>query len=137
MMNELIQLIQQYEHDGCFTHANVSDEMICYAETLLSVKLPEQYKSFLKIYGHGGLDGLEILGVGIAGQLVFVDETIAYRKYGLAQNLVVIENCDEWLYCLDCDNGTVVYWEHGYVEHVFPSFHAYFNDRIHDSIENM
>lgn len=62
--------------------------------------LPEQYKEFLKNYGHGGLDGFEVLGIGLDASAIFLDETVKYRKFGLPHNLVVIENCDECLSAL-------------------------------------
>lgn len=137
MTNDIIRLIQQYESDGCFTHANVSDEMLCRAENRLSIKLPEQYKAFLLQYGHGGLDGFEVIGIGKTGKLLFVDVTMAYRQHGLSDNLIVIENCDEWLYCINCDTECVVCWEHGQVAPAYDSFDSYLMDRLKDSIENM
>ena len=47
-MNDLIiEIIKEYEEPGDFTHATVTDEMIKTAESILNVKLPEQYIAFL------------------------------------------------------------------------------------------
>ncbi|MBQ4360575.1 MAG: SMI1/KNR4 family protein [Proteobacteria bacterium] len=137
MTSDITQLIQQHESDGSFTHTKVSNEMLCNAENCLSIKLPEQYKEFLLQYGHGGLDGFEVIGIGKTGKLLFVNVTLAYRPHGLSDNLIVIENCDEWLYCINCNDGCVVCWEHGLVAPAFDCFDSYLLDRLKDSIENM
>ena len=76
----------------------------------MQVKLPKEYNEYLMTYGHGGLAGLEILGVGLTGRIIFVDTTLEYREEDLPNNLVVIENVDEWLMCLDCNTEEVVLW---------------------------
>jgi len=105
-MNEMIiETIRKYEVPGDFTHTAVSSKMIATAEHVLKIKLPEQYIAFLKMFGHGGIGGLEVLGFGLTGRMIFVDTTIEYRDEGLPHNLVVIENVDEWLTCIDCNTG--------------------------------
>lgn len=51
-----------------------------------------------------------------------------------------MENCDEWLYCIDSSNGKVVSWSpydgDGVVE-VYEDFDSYLLDRFNDAIENM
>ena len=102
------------------------------------VSLPEQYLAFLDGYGRGGLDGLEILGVGLDGSIAFLDETLEYREFGLPSNLVAIENCDEWLECIDCDSGEVVSWDMGgEIIPTSPSFDDFLMDRIENAIENL
>ena len=139
MQDELYFLIKKYESKGDFTYADVTDEMLAGAEERLSVNIPEEYKCFLKEYGHGGIGGIEVLGVGKNGMLIFEQETLKYRKYGLPNELIVIENCDEWIYCLDTTNGKVVMWSRGAkeCEEVFEGFNKYLLDRTTDILENL
>ena len=138
-MDELYAFVKKYESIGDFTYADVTDEMLNGVERGLNIKIPEEYKRFLKEFGHGGIGGLEILGVGKNGSLIFEKETLKYRAYGLPTELIVIENCDEWIYCVNSINGKVVMWsigDKGYSE-VFDSFKTYLCDRINDMLENM
>ena len=52
----------------------------------------------------------------------------------------MIENCDEWLYCINSDDGKVVVWSkgdnNGYTKG-FDNFEAYLYARINDMLENM
>ena len=117
-MNDIIlNTIKKYEVKGDFNYASVTDDMISDAEEILGVKLPNQYVDYIKMFGHGGIAGVEILGVGLTGKMIFVESTLEYRADELPGNLVVIENVDEWLMCLDCDTGKVVSWDFtGYIK---------------------
>lgn len=55
---------------------------------------------YLSEYGHGGIGGIEVLGVGLDGSAVFEDVTLDNRGEGLPEDLVVVERCDEWLECM-------------------------------------
>lgn len=139
MLGELYASVKMYESIGDFTYADVTDEMLNGVEQRMNVKIPDEYKRFLKEFGHGGIGGLEILGVGKNGSLIFEKETLKYRAYGLPAELIVIENCDEWIYCVNSINGKVVMWsirDSGYSE-AFDSFKTYLYDRINDMLENM
>ena len=59
MNNRILELINKYEHTEDFTHATVTDKMINAAQQMLNVTLPEQYISFLKRLGHGGIGVLK------------------------------------------------------------------------------
>lgn len=138
MNDKILRMIKKYEQPGDFTHAIVTDDMIHSAEVILGVKLPKQYISFLKLFGHGGIGGIETIGVGITGRLVFVDETIDYRVESLPDNLVVIENVDEWLSCIDCNNGRIVSWDFsGYIKDDYSCFDDYLLDQMELAIENL
>lgn len=138
MNNLILELINKYEMSGDFTHAKVSDEMIIQAEKSLHVKLPKQYVEFLKKYGHGGIGGLEVMGVGLTGRMIFVDVTLDYRSEGLPENLVAIENVDEWLTCIDCDTGKIVSWDFsGYIKEDYECFDDYLIDQMNSAIENL
>ncbi|MBZ5753276.1 SMI1/KNR4 family protein [Metabacillus rhizolycopersici] len=49
----------------------------------------------------GGIFWVDILGVAKSNIASVVIETERYGKLGLAKDLVVIENCGEYVYCLD------------------------------------
>ena len=138
MNTQLLDIIKKYEQPGDFNHATVTDEMIENAEELLGVKLPKQYVDFLKMFGHGGIGGIEIIGIGLTGRLIFVEMTLDYRDEGLPNNLVVIENVDEWIDCIDCNTGKVVSWDFtGYIKEDYSCFDDYLMDQMNSAIENM
>lgn len=137
MNKKLVQFIQRYETRGDFTHADIEEEKIKEGERELGLKLPEEYKEFLRQYGQGGIGGAEIIGVGKNKKLLFVDETLKYRSYGISSKLVVVENCDEWIYCIDCDDATVVEWYDGEETLVFKDFETYLFERFKDAAENL
>ena len=138
-MNDMIlNTIKKYEVKGDFNYASVTDDMISDAEEILGVKLPNQYVDYIKMFGHGGIAGVEILGVGLTGKMIFVESTLEYRADDLPGNLVVIENVDEWLMCLDCDTGKVVSWDFtGYIKEEYDSFDDYLMDQMNNAIENI
>ena len=138
-MNEIIlNTIKKYEEKGDFNYASVTDKMIEDAEKQLGVKLPEQYIEYIKKFGHGGIAGLEIIGVGLTGRMLFVESTLEYRAEELPDNLVVIEKVDEWLMCLDCNTGKVVSWDFsGYIKDEYDSFDDYLIDQMNSAIENL
>ena len=134
----ILDLIKKYEVPGDFTHAKVTDEMIGEAEHSLGVKLPDQYIEFLKMFGHGGIGGIEVIGVGLTGRMLFVDTTMDFRDEELPDNLVVIENVDEWLMCIDCSSGKVVSWDFsGYIKEDYTCFDDYLLDQMNNAVENM
>lgn len=139
MPSELYTLIKKHESVGDFTHAGITDEKLNEAEKRMGIKIPEEYKYFLKEFGHGGIGGIEVLGIGKNGLLIFEKETLKYRTYGLPNELIIIENCDEWVYCINSDNGKVVMWSRGNLKYsrAFDSFNAYLYDRVNDMLENM
>lgn len=138
MNTQILETINKYEKPGDFTHAAVTDEMISTAENTLGIKLPQQYLDFLKMYGHGGIGGIETLGVGLTGRMIFVDTTMDYRDEELPANLVVIENVDEWLTCIDCNTEKIVSWDFsGYIKEDYSCFDDYLVDQMNSAIENM
>ncbi len=138
-MNDQIRaLIAQHEQKGDFTHVAPTEEMLASAQRLLGITIPQQFVEFLQEYSYGGIGGVTILGVGLDGSMAFLEETLDYRKYGLPHNLLAVENCDEWLYCLDCDTGEVVSWSQ--VDGVlpgYPSFGDSLLQDLEDAIENL
>ena len=82
----------------------VEEDKIKDIEVKLNVNFPESYKNFLRKYGYGAAYGREVLGSGKSEVPSVVAETLRFRKLGLPEQYVVIQNCDEWIYCLDTDN---------------------------------
>lgn len=92
----------------------------------------------MKEYSYGGIGGVTVLGIGLDGSMAFLEVTLDYREYGLPHNLLAVENCDEWLYCLDCDTGKVVSWSQ--VDGIllgYPSFDDFLLQDLEDAIENL
>lgn len=137
MNKDIKDLIKQYEVKGSFTYETISDEQIKEAESVLSVKIPSQYLEFLQEYGFGGIGGVEIIGVGGNGNLVFVEETLEYRRYGLPDNLIVIEDCGEWIYCINVETEAVISWTEGFIKEEYFDFDSYVFDRFSDAAENL
>ena len=138
-MNDRIRtLIARHEQDGFFTRIAPTDEMLASAQRLLGVTIPQQFVDYLVEYSHGGVGGVEILGVGLTGTMLFVEVTLDYRKYGLPHNLLAVENVGEWLYCIDCDTEEVVSWSQ--VDGLlpgYPSFDDFLLQDLEDAIENL
>jgi hypothetical protein len=137
MNDKITELIETYQRPNSFNHAPFTEKEKAHAQQELGVTLPEEYVAFLDRYGDGGLDGFEIFGIGLDGSNIFLQATLDYRKYGLPKNLVVIEDCDEWLECLDCDTGAVVSWSmDGDILPTAPTFDDFLLDKINNAIDN-
>jgi len=95
--------------------------------------LPGQYLDFLRTYGHGGIGGIEVIGIGRSRKMLFVSETLKYREFGLDNNLILLESCDEWVYCIDCNNNSIVSWSREDIQNVYPDFDSYLLDRFTDA----
>lgn len=139
MNAELHNLIKSNEREKCFTYPHIDEDDIKKAEDMLGVSIPLEYRIFLKEFGHGGLDGIEVLGFGVNKNPVFVQVTLDNRKYGMSPDVIAIEDCGEWVYCICPETGEVVEW-YQETEELYPaynSFDEYLLDRIQDSLENM
>ena len=138
MNKQIEELISSYEDDKDYTRMPLTDEMASTVKKELGVELPEQYVDYLNEYSHGGIAGVNILGIGLTGRIIFLDVTKDYREEGLPKNFVAIENCDEWLYCLNCDTGEVYYWDwFGNERKEFDSFDEFLLSEYKDAIENL
>lgn len=100
---ELTNFIKRNMEPDDFT-GGVDVKQIDYVQDTLKLKLPESYKWFLNNYGSGGLYGVDILGVAKSNIATVVIETESYRDLGMSENLIVIEDIDEYAYCLDTSN---------------------------------
>ena len=137
------RILLDYEEEFFFT-GGVSAELIMEIENELDVKLPESYKWFLSHYGYGGINGVLIQGVGLDRSLQVVNATCSLREYGLPENLVVIENMDEYVYCLDASQMNnnecpIVDWDqsNGIGKKRYNNLYCYLYDRFNDAIENL
>ena len=45
------------------------------------------------------------------GESSLIRETQRFREYGLSKEYIVIRNCDEWVYCLNNNNGEISSWD--------------------------
>lgn len=117
MMNEkeLMEFIDQNKSFDDFT-GGIDEHQIQGVQRELKVVLPNSYQWFLKNYGSGGIFGVDVLGVAKSNIHSVVIETERFRKLGLDESLIVIENIGEYVYCLKTDrmeNGEcpVVVWD--------------------------
>lgn len=76
-MNEIIvEMATRNAENSFFTRAEFTDEARATAESTLDVTLSNQHVEYLEAFGHGGVAGVGILGVGCDGSLLFVEETL-------------------------------------------------------------
>lgn len=121
----------------------VDDKQIDYVQDTLKLKLPESYKWFLNNYGSGGLYGVDILGVAKSNIATVVIETESYRDLGLSEDLIVIEDIDEYSYCLVTSNMVnnecpVIAWnKQGGLDdyNTAENFYEYLSQRLWDAKE--
>ncbi|MEY9869061.1 hypothetical protein ABIE66_004440 [Peribacillus sp. B2I2] len=140
--SKLQEFIKTNRQEADFT-GGVSDEKVKETEIKLQVPLPDSYKWFLRNYGYGGIFGVEIIGYGLTGPAV-VDATKDYQKYyQLIDGIVVIENVDEFAYCLDTNkmkNGEcpVIMWDNqeGYGRKVADNFLDYLIESLEEAKDN-
>lgn len=140
--DEIIKIIKEKENYSKYS-IGINNDKIDEIEQTLNIKLPEDYKWFLKNYGQILIMGVEIYGVLENKILSCVKITEDYRKLGLPNKFVVIENCDEWVYCIDTSNIEdgecyVVDWDRidgvGFEE--YESFLEFFYKRLVTAMEN-
>ncbi|MGZ0050647.1 SMI1/KNR4 family protein [Brevibacillus gelatini] len=140
--DELIAFIQEHSDDTDFT-GGVADEVIEKVEGELKVKFPQSYKWFLKNYGSGGIFGVDILGCGKSSIPSVVSNTQRLRNLGLPLEYIVIENCEEFFYCLDTRNSLdgecpIISWDRvaGYSGKRADNFFDFLSDRFSEAKEN-
>lgn len=130
---------EAFFQEGFFTMKGPSEEEIESFERQLGCKIPESFLWFVRKYGYGGCY-FEILGYGINGKAIFVTETLKQRENDLPQNLIIIENCDEYYNCINADDGSIVTWSRydkdGVIK-AFDSFEDYWENCVKNAIENL
>ncbi|MBT2214623.1 SMI1/KNR4 family protein [Virgibacillus dakarensis] len=138
---DIERIISENIDSGFFT-GGAEESILGEIENRLDVTLPDGYKWFLRKYGSGGIFGVDILGVGRFNEPIVIDETMKLRKFGLEKNLVVIEDCDEFVYCLDTseminNECPVISWDQhdGYDSIEAKTFTDFLTERFADAKE--
>lgn len=99
--NEIEKIINQYMEDEGESEENyfiggVSDEKIKNVEKYLEIQFPEDYRWFLKRYGSGGIEGIDILGMEKEENEI-EKNTVVYatnqfrNEYNLASDIAIVE----------------------------------------------
>lgn len=139
MNNNILNMINEYIEAGDFS-GEVSDEILTKTENTLKVMFPTDYKEFIKRFGSGGICGVDILGVEREDYASVVEYTIRYRKLGLPSNYIVIEDVDEFLYCLNTvEEYYVIRWDDISKKEIkrYKSFTDYLDDSFQEAIDNV
>lgn len=138
---KLERIISKNIKTGFFT-GGINEKVINDIENELRITLPNSYKWFLLNYGSGGIFGVDIIGVGKLDQHSVVIFTEEKRKLGLNKDFVIIEDCDEYIYCLDTSklsNGEcpVISWDQfeGYDSKEADNFYEFLFNRLVDAKE--
>lgn len=141
-LKEAIVKLMERDPDAHFT-GGVDVNKILQAEKALDVSFPESYKWFLRDYGYGGVTGVEIYGIDLGHPPSVIEYTLDCRRNGLPNSYVVINDVDEWIYCLDTSKMKdgecpVVDWDirgEGYKE--IDNFYYFLIDQFENAIENL
>jgi len=135
---QIQQMIDSYEEDKDF-FGSVSDKDIEKIENSLRVTFPIEYKKFIKQYGSGGICGVNILGIeGNMGSSV-LSTTERYRKLGLREDLIVIEDLGEFVICSETGkNENILYWDAIQKQEAirYKNFNDYLKDTFKEAIDN-
>ena len=110
MFKELDEFIQNNQDDIIVT-GGITDEKINDLEESLGLEFRKEIREYLHQYGIIIGYGVEILGCGKNGESSLVKETERFRKFGLADEYIVIRNSDEWIYCLNNNDGIISSWD--------------------------
>lgn len=141
MKREQIELLiknNEEVFEGAFLMNKPSEEAVKIAEQQLGFTIPECYLWFLNRYGYGGFF-FEFLGYGLTKEAIFAQETLKQRENGLPKNLMVFENCDEYVVCIDVQDGSIVSWSHYDKDGIIKKndcFEDYFLECLNNAIEN-
>jgi hypothetical protein len=134
--NEVEELIAQYTRATDFS-GGVGEDKIREAEKQLQVKFPEQYKWFLSKYGDGGVLGMDVYGIESTNSFRVVDNTKIYRKHKLGHEYIVIEDQDEFYYCINLSNEKVENWDFkGFIDVYADTFLDYLYTKITNMVED-
>jgi hypothetical protein len=140
------EILKQIARAGEYFDAlgQVPETAIVQIEKELDVTLPESYKWYVRNYGQGGIGGVEIFGVGLNNVLPCVEITNDYRRVGLPKQYVVIQNVDEWIYCLDTETMTngecpVVDWDRqaGTGRHKYDNFFLFLYEKFEQELGSL
>ena len=110
MLKDLEEFIQNNPEDIIVT-GGITDEVISDMEKSLGLEFRTEIRNYLYQYGIIIGYGVKILGCGKNGESSLVRETERFREFGLSEEYIVIRNSDEWIYCLNNNNGIVSSWD--------------------------
>lgn len=136
MFKELDEFIQNNQDDIIVT-GGITDEKINDLEESLGLEFRKEIREYLHQYGIIIGYGVEILGCGKNGESSLVKETERFRKFGLADEYIVIRNSDEWIYCLNNNDGIISSWDRTEKTHLTKtnSFEQYILDEMVEAKE--
>lgn len=142
ILNEITEILSRYSEKSRF-FGKVTDDYIELAEKKLQVVFPDSYKWFIRNYGCGSILGITISGVQTNDNSSVVYNTERYRKLGLDEKCVVVEDCGEFVMCLDTSKMVknecpVVSWARGNktINHRYDNFYDYLLDELNEAIDN-
>ena len=104
----------------------------------LALKIPDPFIWFLKEYGCGGY-WFDIMGYCKNGKPEFVEITLEQRKNGLPEKYIIIEDCDEFYYCIDSVSGKISSWsqyDKDGIRERFDNFYEFFKDNLQNAMDN-
>jgi len=146
MNDKIISIISTYEKDGDFM-GGVNEDTIREAARILNITFPKSYHWFLKQYGSGGLNGIDINGCEKpAADASVVYHTKLYReKYDLPLQYIVLEDIDGSVTCLDTNQMNdgecpVVFWSRFSKELyaiTYENFSEYLLESLQESVDNL
>ena len=137
---ELEFIIQQNQaiFGNAFLGKRATDAEITQAEQKLALKIPDPFIWFLKEYGCGGY-WFDIMGYCKNGKPEFVEITLEQRKNGLPEKYIIIEDCDEFYYCIDSVSGKISSWsqyDKDGIRERFDNFYKFFKDNLQNAMDN-
>lgn len=137
---ELKFIIQQNQaiFGNAFLGKRATDAEITQAEQKLALKIPDPFIWFLKEYGCGGY-WFDIMGYCKNGKPEFVEITLEQRKNGLPEKYIIIEDCDEFYYCIDSVSGKISSWsqyDKDGIRERFDNFYEFFKDNLQNAMDN-
>lgn len=69
----------------------------------------------------------------------FVEITLEQRKNGLPEKYIIIEDCDEFYYCIDSVSGKISSWsqyDKDGIRERFDNFYEFFKDNLQNAMDN-
>ena len=137
MDKELDKFIKENPDDIIIT-GGVEEEIIHNLENELGIKLRDEVQRYLSKYGIIMGFGVEMLGCGKCGESSLLRETQRFRKVGLEDKYIVIRNVDEWIYCINNNDGNISSWDRDGKKHLIKanSFWKYILNEMVEAKEN-
>ncbi|MEI3894512.1 MULTISPECIES: SMI1/KNR4 family protein [unclassified Bacillus (in: firmicutes)] len=146
MNDKIISIITKYEKNGDFM-GGINEDTIREATQMLNINFPDSYHWFLKQYGSGGLDGMDIHGC----ETTAVDSSVVYQTklyretYNLPEQYIVLNDIDGTVTCLDTNQMKdgecpVVFWSRFSKELytiTYENFSDYLLDSLQESVDNL